>query len=148
MIVRVVVAAILLAGQAVAEGPWADSVVEYQPGPDALLKNSAQALGEPRGGGPAIPNNSATVSLGGPGGSLTLKFNTPVEDDPLNPLGLDCIVYSNAFWTGGNPQVKFQEPAAKTSCPPATRSLINGAVRNSWPYMKRRTGWSKRPPTR
>ena len=104
------VALIIAPARAHAEDPWADWVVLYAPGPGALLQNSSKAVGEPFGGGPSTPNNDAVVSLGGPSGVLVLKFNTPVTDDPDNPFGLDFIVYSNAFWTGGNPQVKFQEP--------------------------------------
>ncbi len=33
-----------------------------------------------------------------------------MKDDPLNPMGLDCIVYSNAFWIGGDIKRKFIEP--------------------------------------
>lgn len=105
------IVAALLAYPCIAEDPWADSVVQYTEGPNALLKDPAKTLGAPVGGGPATPNNTSLVSLGGRGGSLTLRFNTPVEDDPANPFGLDCIVYANAFWVGANPQVKFQEPA-------------------------------------
>src|SRR5690606_28851422 len=32
-------------------------------------------------------------------------------NDPLNPMGLDCIVYGNSFWTGGDPHRKWIEPA-------------------------------------
>ncbi|HNT88184.1 MAG TPA: thrombospondin type 3 repeat-containing protein, partial [Candidatus Hydrogenedentes bacterium] len=39
-----------------------------------------------------------------------LKFNTPVEDDPDNFMGLDCIVYGNAFWVAGDPNRKWAEP--------------------------------------
>jgi hypothetical protein len=71
----------------------------------------SKALGEPVGGGVNSPTTASLVTLGGQGGSLTLKFNTPVTDDPRNPMGLDCIVYSNSFWVGGNPRYRFQEPA-------------------------------------
>src|SRR5690606_13760545 len=47
---------------------------------------------------------------GSPRGRIVLKFDSPIEDDPLNPMGLDFIVFSNAFWVGGNPQRRFQEP--------------------------------------
>jgi len=94
-----------------AEDSWADAVLDYTPGPGALLTNSNLAIGTPAGGGPSRPDNTSVVSLGGQGGTITLRFNTPVTDDPGNAFGLDCIVYSNAFWNGGNPQVKFQEPA-------------------------------------
>lgn len=92
------------------DDPWADSVVSYTPGASALLTDASKVVGEPAGGGPSTPNNDAIVSLGSAGGRIVLKFSTPVTDDPNNPFGLDCIVYGNAFWTGGNPQVKFQEP--------------------------------------
>lgn len=31
-----------------------------------------------------------------PGGYITVRFDSPVEDDPLNPFGLDLIVFGNA----------------------------------------------------
>ena len=40
------------------------------------------------------------VSLG-EGGCLTLRFATPVEDDPANPWGVDLLVFSNAFFLDG-----------------------------------------------
>ena len=45
-------------------------------------------------------DNSSQVSLGGFGGSITLGFEHTVMDDPANPLGLDAIVFGNAFWIG------------------------------------------------
>lgn len=102
-----------LASSARAEDPWADAVAQFVQGPNPPpgFGDSQRAVGAPRGGMVSAPNNGACVSLGGQGGHLTLKFNTPVTDDPANPSGLDCIVFSNAFWVGGNPQLKFQEPA-------------------------------------
>ncbi len=104
--------AALAAAMSHAEDPWADAVISYIPvSPPSGFSDPAKALGAPRGIGPSIPDNTGVVSLGGQGGRLVLKFNTPVTDDSENPLGLDCIVFSNAFWIGGNPQRKFQEPA-------------------------------------
>ncbi len=103
----------LLTAAARAEDPWADAVMQYSPGPGASAPyvDPSKTLGPPTGLGPTLPNNSGVVSLGGVGGSLTLRFATPVTDDPANPMGLDCIVFSNCFWNGGSPQRKFQEPA-------------------------------------
>ncbi len=103
------------------DDPWADQVIDYSAtSPVTGYTTPAVALGPPRGLGPSEPFNDdagvkTVVSLGVPTllnrGRLVLKFNTPVTDDPLNAFGLDCIVYSNAFWVGGNQQIKFEEPA-------------------------------------
>jgi hypothetical protein len=95
-----------------ADDPWADAVLEYSPiDPPAGFDDSSKALGEPNGGNMSAPNNDDVVSLGSQGGTMTLMFDTAVTDDAENPMGLDCIVYSNAFWVAGNEQRKFQEPA-------------------------------------
>lgn len=106
------IALVLVAATAAADDPYADAVLEYTAvDPVTGFTDPTAALGKPAGIGLAVPDLSKTVSLGVPGSRLTLKFNTPVTDDPLNPFGLDCIVYSNAFFIGGNPQRRFQEPA-------------------------------------
>lgn len=112
--IRAMLIAVMLGAcvRANADDPYADAVVEYTAiSPNVGFTNPPSALGKPAGVGPATPDNSKTVSVGVPGSRITLKFNTPVTDDPLNPFGLDCIVYSNAFFVGGNPQRRFQEPA-------------------------------------
>ncbi len=111
--VGLVAACLLAQAGARAEDPWADSVLQFAQGPGAPagFSDAQRAVGPPRGGTVAAPNNGASVSLGGQNGRLVLAFLTPVTDDPANPLGLDCIVFSNAFWVGGNPLLKFQEPA-------------------------------------
>ncbi|HXR49099.1 MAG TPA: PEP-CTERM sorting domain-containing protein [Candidatus Limnocylindrales bacterium] len=42
---------------------------------------------------PYLPNQ--IVGIGG-GGSLTLQFNTPILNNPNNPLGLDFIIFGHA----------------------------------------------------
>jgi hypothetical protein len=94
------------------DDPWADAVLSYSPvSPISGYDVPARILGAPLGGGPTVPNNDAVVTLGNPSGRIVVSFHTPVEDDPLNPMGLDCIVYCNGFWVGGDPQRKWQEPA-------------------------------------
>lgn len=52
------------------------------------------------------------VSIG-QGGHLTLKFDHPVTDNPLNPCGTDFVVFGNAnqlingssYWRNGNPNL-------------------------------------------
>lgn len=103
------------------EDPWADAVESYNAtDPVSGYTTATAALGEPVGFSPSIPVNTIgavnqVVSLGTPFGSprsqLTVSFDTPIEDDSNNSMGLDFIVYSNAFWVGNNPQTRFQEPA-------------------------------------
>lgn len=94
-----------------AEDPWADVLVDHVAiNPNPGFNTPLLALGAPTGGGVFAPNNSSLHSIGTPGSYLVLKFNTPVTDDPANPLGLDCIVYGNGSWVGGDPQRRWQEP--------------------------------------
>jgi len=101
------------ASLAAAEDPWADALIDYSPvepvnvGFDTPLK----ALGPPVGAGTIMPGNSSLACLGVQGGSITLRFDTPVTDDARNPMGLDCIVYGNVSFAGGDPTIKWQEPA-------------------------------------
>ncbi|NOS99723.1 MAG: hypothetical protein HOP29_03760 [Phycisphaerales bacterium] len=96
---------------------FATRVVDYNPAPghfvqDESFNDPARALGPPIGGGLTAADNSSVVTLGGFGGSITLGFDHTVLDDPLNPIGLDAIVFGNAFWRGGepiNPNVHWAE---------------------------------------
>ena len=105
--------------QATAADPWADHVVSYVQGTGVgndfvtgnPVNNPLTALGEPTRftsdpanfGGPTTPFSSAyrddeIVSIGA-GGSLTLQFDEPVVDHPLNPFGFDLLVFGNAFYS-------------------------------------------------
>lgn len=96
--------------------PFAVFVVDYNPAPgqhvnDSNFNDPARALGAPRGGGTGAADNSSLVTLGGFGGSITLGFDHTVQDDPLNPYGMDSIVFGNAFWLGGDPEAHWAECA-------------------------------------
>lgn len=95
---------------------FAGAVVAYAPAPgqfvnNALYNDPSRAIGPPVGGGTLASDNTKLVSLGGFGGSITLRFTDTVRDDPCNPFGLDCIVFGNAFWVAGNPNRRWAEPA-------------------------------------
>lgn len=95
---------------------FACEVISYLPAPGQFVNNSnynnpARALGPPVGGGTLAADNSKVVSLGGFGGSITLRFCETVRDDPCSPFGLDFIVFGNAFWVGGNPNRRWAEAA-------------------------------------
>ncbi len=98
------------------DDPWADTIVSYngidsQPG----FTDPTKALGAPAGGGVLAPNNAKAYCIGHPGAApgsyITLKFNTPVLNDPNNPMGLDFVVHGNAFWVGGVPTRRWAEAA-------------------------------------
>jgi hypothetical protein len=100
--------------------PFADTVVSYSPGPSwynypgSIWTIPSNALGPPLGKYVSEPYYSDTFSpvvTLGDGGSITVKFNQPVIDDPRNPYGLDFIVFSNALFAGGNPYLRWQELA-------------------------------------
>ncbi len=95
---------------------FASYVISYQPGDgqfvnDPDFNDPQRSLGPPIGGGTSTPDNSKLVTLGDHGGSITLGFDTTVWDHPDNPFGLDCIVFSNANWIGGNPNLRWAEAA-------------------------------------
>jgi hypothetical protein len=102
----------------VSANPWADSVVEYVAGTGIgndfvtgnPFDNPLVALGEPTRftsddahfGGATTPFQAAfrddeIVSVG-KGGHLTVAFDEPVTDGPLNPFGIDLLVFGNAFY--------------------------------------------------
>jgi len=97
-----------------AQSPFASRVVEYAPAPgqrvnDPLFNDPTRALGAPVGGGPFVADNTKVVTLGGFGGQLTLAFDHRVFDNPHNPFGTDIIIFGNAFWTSGQPTLRYAE---------------------------------------
>jgi hypothetical protein len=118
----------LCTNSACAADPWADSVVSYTPGAGISndfysgtpYSDATTSLGEPtrftspdNSGGVVTPLNSPfrsneVVSIGR-GGSLVVAFDEPVTNDPLNPFGVDLLVFGNAFFVGTffNPDFSF-----------------------------------------
>jgi hypothetical protein len=127
-------AILLITAAAAAASPFAVEVVDYAPGAvptgdfdwitGDLFTNAATALGPPTAdttdddgedAWAVVPVRGAwrahEVVTIGPGGSLTLRFDQPVEDDANNLYGIDLIVFGNTFqqlgsdrfWTNGNP---------------------------------------------
>ena len=87
---------------------YATSIVDYSPGGGFSPKytNAASALGQPSRvteglfGGPVDPfappyTPEQLVSLGA-GGSLTVRFSTPILNSERNPFGLDFSVFGSA----------------------------------------------------
>jgi hypothetical protein len=95
---------------------YASSVVAYDQGSgaDPTYNDPSAALGAPSKvtpglfGGPVDPFDppylsSQIVGIGA-GGSLTLQFNTPIQNSGANPFGLDFIIFGHAGFeiTNGN----------------------------------------------
>ncbi|MCA9298874.1 MAG: hypothetical protein KDA28_07400 [Phycisphaerales bacterium] len=112
--VRAQCLAVLGAVAVAAADDFASTVIDYRPAPGyfanqcEFLKPEA-ALGPPDGGGTIAPSFDDIVYLGGFGGSITLGFADTVLDAPLNPFGLDAIVFGNAFWIENLPDSRFGE---------------------------------------
>jgi MYXO-CTERM domain-containing protein len=117
----------VVAGYTYDASDFATEVVEYVKGADvgshwitgASYDNAQAALGRPTvdtsGDGwfiplddrvPTVPVNPPSrayeIVTVGNGGSLTVKFDHAVLDDPANPYGIDFLIFSNAFMLGEN----------------------------------------------
>jgi hypothetical protein len=87
---------------------FADTVVSYTQGSGVQsgYNNSSAALGAPttfigyQNTDPFNPPYQSSDIVGiGTGGSLTLQFNTPIQNNPGNPYGLDFIIFGHAGFT-------------------------------------------------
>jgi len=87
--------------------PWADTLVSYDAGDATDYLDSAAALGEPSRTTAAWPSGDESVRMTvapwqesevlkiGNGGHLVVAFDNPVRNDPLNPYGVDLLVFTN-----------------------------------------------------
>ena len=93
---------------------YPSTVTAYVPGAGVAsgYTDPAAALGEPSRstpgtfGGPVDPFNapylgSQVVGIG-TGGSLTVHFDTPIQNDPSHPKGIDFQVFSGSFFVVTN----------------------------------------------
>ncbi len=106
----------VLVSPAFGDTPFAAEVIEFAPAPGQFVNNpyfndATVALGPPSGSGTYAPDNTSIVSLGGFGGYITLQFDHIVEDDLLNPFGMDAIVFGNSFWVDSQAQRHWAECA-------------------------------------
>lgn len=135
-------APLLAAPTAHASDPWADEVVSYDPGlgAPAAFQSPTTALGQPTRftgeslgfPGPTSPFSAAfegdeVVSIG-LGGSLVVRFDQPVTDDPLNPFGIDLLVFGNAFYFGPDNTAFAEGGSIEVSPDGVTWTLVAGAV--------------------
>jgi hypothetical protein len=90
---------------------YADGVESFDPGVGGIegYVHCEAALGAPArttGGAifpsvvsiynpPWLPDEIVSI---GQGGSLVIRFDTPVADDPANPFGIDLLIFGNSFF--------------------------------------------------
>lgn len=87
--------------------PFATTVIDFTQGTNGSegFDDPSAALGIPTldtGFGDVTPFNSPFTSDHilsiGAGGELVVGFSGPVEDDPLNPFGIDLLIFGNSFF--------------------------------------------------
>ncbi len=135
-------AIVLLGGAAPAHASFATQVLEYDPGAGAAegFDDPTTALGEPTRftspdspfGGAVTPFNAPfgtdeVVSIG-VGGTLVVAFDEPVTDDPLNPFGIDLLVFGNAFLRFGDSSPTSEGGGSEGSADGVTWVAIDGVA--------------------
>jgi hypothetical protein len=132
---------------------FADSVVAYTAGSGVAgsYNNPGAALGAPttfigyQNTDPFNPPYQSSDIVGvGTGGSLTLQFNTPIQNNGANPYGLDFIIFGHAgfnedfdtgtatdgsFFTGGTANVQVSVSMDGTTfytLNPAVTPMVDG----------------------
>lgn len=86
-------------GEDASRAGYAIEVIEYRPAPGQFLDRAADpatVLGPP---------DRAVASLGGFGGSLTVRLAGPLAADAT------LVIWGNAFYMGGDPRKRWAEPA-------------------------------------
>ena len=81
-----------------AEDVYPDEIVEY------LNVGSQYTNGGAYGTKPerTLRDGGNVLSLGHFGGHITYKYDTPIENDPSNPYGVDFVIYGNSFGNGAH----------------------------------------------
>lgn len=96
-------------GSVATADPWADRVIQYDPGTGAAAgyTDPSTALGAPTRFTGEVLGFPSVVSLVSPpfeadelvsigeGGRLVVEFDEPIKDDPQNPFGVDLILFGN-----------------------------------------------------
>jgi hypothetical protein len=79
---------------AVAQGiQFVNKVYEYKPAPGQFINTT---LGFPDAAHGIVGEMQGGVSLGAFGGYIVVGFEKPIENDPINPYGIDFTVFGNA----------------------------------------------------
>jgi hypothetical protein len=80
-------------------------IVEYRPAPGQFI--NTDGLGSHEAAESLVGGLNGIVSLGGFGGSITVKMENAVENDPQNPFGIDFTIFGNALPTWSEPALVY-----------------------------------------
>lgn len=86
-----------------AQAQFASGVTDYIPAPGQYT--NADFIGTPTAAASLVNTNRGLVSLGAFGGSVVLKFSSPIKNDPANPYGVDFTIFGNATPTWSEPGI-------------------------------------------
>lgn len=98
---RILIAILLLQGLTYSGAQYIAELMEYSPAPGQLI--NVAPWGTPAGARSIEGSIYGTLSLGAFGGYAVFRFENPVENDPLNPFGIDFTIF-------GNPMPQWSEP--------------------------------------
>lgn len=77
---------------------YPDEIVEYLCLGSQYTNRSTFGLEPER----TLVDNGTVLSLGNFGGYITYKYDTPIENSPNNPYGVDFVIYGNPFGEGAH----------------------------------------------
>lgn len=79
----------------ITQAQYVSNIIEYQPAPGQLI--NTESFGSLDAAQSLIDSTNGLVSLGAFGGYIILKMEEPIENDPLNPFGVDFTIFGNAM---------------------------------------------------
>ncbi len=100
---RLLLVFLTVAAAGIASAQYISEVYEYCPAPGQYI--NVDPWGTPSAMQSVIGGINGSMTLGTFGGYVVFGFENPVENDPLNPYGIDFSVF-------GNPYDDWSEPAA------------------------------------
>ncbi len=88
------------------QAQYITEILEYKPAPGQFTNTS---YASPEGATSIIGGIQGAVSLGAFGGYIVFKFESPVQNDPDNPFGVDFTVFGNPMKNPVSQEITWSE---------------------------------------